>query len=357
MIHDTNELMDFENTINFLSPKSVSSGSYLIKCCSENQKPLFIQSPKCKSKQGFMKGGKKMYCDLVFSYEDESFLRWIEDFEAFCQKKLFENRSIWFDSDLELHDIENSFLPSLKIFKSKQHILRANIPLHLGKCALKIYDENEEDVNHENIIENSNLMTILEIQGIKCSSRSFQIEYEIKQMMLLNPVDIFEKCVFSIKNKQPKENDLGNSMNNENNLKKVVNIPKSEIESDAEVESESESESESVSEILNDVKENDLGNFEFNLEQKDLAEPENDICEIDLEIPSGNNDVLQLKKRNEVYVKMYKEAKKKARLAREFALSSYLEAKRIKNTYLFDEAFDSDDEKEIEEKSLENMKF
>jgi len=328
MIHDTNELMDFEKIIAFLSPKSVSSGSYLIKCCSENQKPLFIQSPKCKSKQGFMKGGKKLYCDLVFSYEDESFLRWIEDFEAFCQKKLFENRSIWFDSDLELHDIENSFLPSLKIFKSKQHILRANIPLHLGKCALKIYDENEEDVNHENIIENSNLMTILEIQGIKCSSRSFQIEYEIKQMMLLNPVDIFEKCVFSIKNKQPKENDLGNSVNNESNLKTVVDTKKSE----AEVESESESES--VSEILNDVKKNDLGNFEFELEQKDLAEPENDV-----------------------YVKMYKEAKQKARLAREFALSSYLEAKRIKNTYLFDEAFDSDDEKEIEEKSLENMKF
>lgn len=53
---------------------------------------------------------------------------------------------------------------------------------------------------------------------------------------------------------------------------------------------------------------------------------------------------------------MYREAKKKARMAREFALSAYLEAKRIKNTYLLDEAFDSEDEEE-EEKSLENMKI
>ena len=51
---------------------------------------------------------------------------------------------------------------------------------------------------------------------------------------------------------------------------------------------------------------------------------------------------------------MYREAKRKARLARDFALSAYLEAKRIKNTYLLNEAFDSDDE---DEKSLDTMKI
>jgi len=51
---------------------------------------------------------------------------------------------------------------------------------------------------------------------------------------------------------------------------------------------------------------------------------------------------------------MYREAKKKARLARDFALSAYLEAKRIKNTYLLDEVFDSDEE-EVESSALENM--
>ena len=44
-------------------------------------------------------------------------------------------------------------------------------------------------------------------------------------------------------------------------------------------------------------------------------------------------------------------------MAREFALSAYLEAKRIKNTYLLNEAFDSDDEDELGEKSVEEMKI
>ena len=91
MIHDTVELMDFQKNITMISPKSVSSGSYIIKCFDINQTPLYIQSPKCKSKQGILKAGKKLYCDLVFSYEDETFLRWIEQFETYCQNKIFES--------------------------------------------------------------------------------------------------------------------------------------------------------------------------------------------------------------------------------------------------------------------------
>ena len=46
---------------------------------------------------------------------------------------------------------------------------------------------------------------------------------------------------------------------------------------------------------------------------------------------------------------MYKEAKRKAKMARAYALSVCLEAKRIKNTYLIDEVFDSEEEEEKEE--------
>ena len=40
---------------------------------------------------------------------------------------------------------------------------------------------------------------------------------------------------------------------------------------------------------------------------------------------------------------MYREARKKAKIARDLALSSYLEAKRIKNTYMLTDIDDSDD--------------
>jgi hypothetical protein len=46
---------------------------------------------------------------------------------------------------------------------------------------------------------------------------------------------------------------------------------------------------------------------------------------------------------------MYKEARQKAKDARDLALSSFLEAKRIKNTYMLD---DIDSDSDLDEESL-----
>jgi hypothetical protein len=69
--------------------------------------------------------------------------------------------------------------------------------------------------------------------------------------------------------------------------------------------------------------------------------------EVEIDLEEIKEDTIQLKERNDVYYKMYKEAKKKAREAKMIALSNYLEAKRIKTTYLLD-ASDSE-ESDLEE--------
>ena len=54
----------------------------------------------------------------------------------------------------------------------------------------------------------------------------------------------------------------------------------------------------------------------------------------------------QLKSKNDIYHKMYREARAVAREAKMIALTNYLEAKRIKNTYLLEDVSESDDEDE-----------
>lgn len=351
MIYDTNDIFDFKKNVTFISPKSVSNGCYFIRCLGMNQTPLYIQSPKCKSKQGIVKTGKKIHCDLLFTHEDESFLRWIEEFENQCQQILFENRNKWFDSNLEMHDIENSFASSFKIHKS-QHVLRANIPLRLGKCALKIYDEHEQDVDIDTITNDTCLMSILEIQGIKCSSRSFQIDFEIKQMLVLNPVDLFEKCIISKKQISADTSSLSSSMttliqsNEPTSIYDTLPInistdTSSTIDQESSLHLEENLEPEPEPELKNDSDktEDDSNLGIFN---------ENDLCEIDLTIPpiKTEDDIVHLKKRNDVYYEMYSSAKRKAKLARKYALSAYLEAKRIKNTYLLDEVFEEDEDED-----------
>jgi hypothetical protein len=317
------------------SPVVVSGGNHFIKYLL-NDRPLYIQPPNCKLKQGIIKAGKRSYCDLMFTNENENFIRWMENLEIHSRKLIFNNRAKWFETELEEHDIENSFASPLKIFKSgKYYIARVNVPSALGKMTLKIYDEDENLVDSETLKENENVATILEIQGIRCSPRMFQIDLEMKQLLILKPVDLFEKCILLKPTKpleepkmapvplvQPENIKLTETPLPEENLTETI------LQEDNLNETQPETEPEPEPEPVIEVQ----------------SKSPDDLEEIELEIDSIESDEkLYLKKRNDVYYKMYKEALKKARVAKELALTSYLEAKHIKNTYMLTDLSDDSD--------------
>ena len=113
-LHEPNDQFVMSN-IMLTQPISLHSGVSFISLVINNSS-LYIQPPRCKTKQGIVKGGKKMYCDLMFTNENIEFIRWIENLETYCQSYIHKNYSAWFQSDLELQDIEDVFTSSLKIF-------------------------------------------------------------------------------------------------------------------------------------------------------------------------------------------------------------------------------------------------
>ena len=72
-------------------------------------------------------------------------------------------------------------------------------------------------------------------------------------------------------------------------------------------------------------------------------EQNKELCEINVDI-SGNADAVQLKAPIVVYREIYKKAKEKAKMARRLAIQAFLEAKKIKNTFLAGEVEESDDD-------------
>jgi len=369
-IYDTNDSFDFEKLF-LTKPTLISGGNYFIRCLVNNN-PLYIQPPKCKTKQGFTKVGKRFSCDLMFTNENENFIRWMENLENYCQQFIFKNREKWFDGGMELHDIENYFTSPLKLYKSgKYYIVRVNANINpiSNKPSLKIYDENENEIDIETIAENTNALTIVEIQGIKCSSRSFQIEIDLKQMMIVQQNNIFEKCVIKAKQVTEPTNTLEENIEDEDHKTEHKDVSEPLIESNHDAEQENEDElgkdQEQEDNIIEVKKHSDDESLviETTSESKVLVvEPQSqlnnrvdtDIIEINTNIDGieevdfnleelSENEPVQLKKRNDVYYEMYREARKKAKVARDLALSSYLEAKRIKNTYMLDDIEDSDD--------------
>jgi hypothetical protein len=382
-IQEPNHDFNFQKLL-LSPPLSISSGNHFIKYYY-NESPLYIQPPKCNIKQGITKIGKKMFCDLVFSIENEGFTHWLENLENYSQNYIFEKREKWFETSLEKHDIENSFSSPIKLIKSgKCFTLRANIPTILGKHSLKIYNESEQLLELEDLKENSSIVSVLEIQGIKCSTRGFQIDIEIKQLLVLNPVDIFQKCVLLHSNRsnesshptfdkklpyvfetnekcdlEYKQDDMIFVDSTENDVSKIVidvchetindsdtnllhNIPviSDDITLPCTIETNKDINNESITETNKDI--NNESITETNKYPSSL-----ELTEINFnleEIPT--NDSLVLKNRNDVYYNMYREALRKAKLAKELSLSSYLEAKRIKNIYMLNDL--SDEESEME---------
>lgn len=374
-IYDTNDKFPFDK-LKLSKPMSISSGSFLIKFAVD-EIPLYIQPPKCLIKQVVIKTGKRMYCDFVFHQENEQFIRWMENLENISQKMIFDNRQQWFETELELDDIENTFTSPMKIYKSgKSYIVRTTIANRLGKPSVKIYDEDENTILFDQLKENANVMVILEVQGIRCSARSFQIDIELKQMMVLKTEDLFNTCILKKKPQSAgiqyvSEPFLVTKSNEENMKIEAESNALVEMVVEAEAEAEADSHTEPIA-IISSLETNDLGKNEERLANKsnepsspvsDSEEHEiqkintipennilldsNELCEVEFNLDEmPETDIVSIKQRKDVYYEMYKDARQKAKVARDLALSAYLEAKRIKNTYMLDDIVNSSDEED-----------
>jgi hypothetical protein len=346
MIYPANKDFPFEQLT--LVPSAIVNGSFFTKYLI-NEKPLYIETPKCFSKNGIVKTGKRMFCDLIFIRENEQIIQWIEHLETFTQKYIYDNREKWFETPLEMTDIEDSFTQITKSYKSgKNYLIRTNIPVKpvaaaaTTTCSLKIYDENENNVDPESITDKTEIKTILEIQGVKCSSKNFQVELEMKQMMVFNPNDPFEKCVFKTTTQAPAQAPTAPKQSVQQGISerppKAEKINLYDTPPPVAVQAAAPAQSPEPTPTVVSKTENMPSALPSSSADSELCEIEFDLEEL------PKSETIQLKNRNDVYYEKYREAKRKAKIARDLALSSYLEAKRIKNTYMLDDIEDSDDD-------------
>ena len=145
----------------------------------------------------------------------------------------------------------------------------------------------------------------------------------MKQLLILKPVDLFEKCILKpASRREPLEEPAPS----------VVAVSEKQPESIIE---------EPIKEEPKSIKEETI----MAMIEEDTPNKSSDYLEeFDIQVNSIESDEkLFLKKRDDVYYKMYREALKKARVAKELALTIYLEAKHIKNTYMLTDLSDESD--------------
>jgi len=379
-IIEPNETFDFSK-LSLAHPSGIQGGAYFTKI-EYNKKPLYIQTSKSQTRQGFVKTGKKYYCDLMFDKNAEGLIHWFENLENRCQQLIFERKDTWFQNSLEESDIETAFNSTIRVYKSgKFYLVRTNIKNnHNNLPTIKIYNEQEIPLTMDDIKAETNIISILEIQGIKFTSRNFQIEIGLKQIMVLDNEPIFDNCLIKTSKKHlenshnfkegiktledTKIDEMNNNghtnsdanfvleLNNFDNLEEVEQLQENSLEELEPFGIVETGTKQLETKQLETEEKYDNNSFDLEIEElkEDIEENTDELREVNnLDLALENNlETMQLKKPNQVYFELYKEARNKAKIAKKNALLAYLEAKNIKKTYLIENLNDSDSDIDAE---------
>jgi hypothetical protein len=395
--------INIPNNMTLSMPSSIQGGSYFTKIYYA-KRPMYMQSPKCVSKQGVTTVGKKMYVELVISNEkDGEFISFLENLEKMCIDIIYEKRHIWFTDELEKTDIETAFASIIKSYKNgTSHLLKLNINSAnnhhtkysaIGLGGLQtcfIFDENNNALKVDDIQPDTTFITIIEFEGIKFTSKSFQFEMNARQILIVNEKPLFNSCLI-----KPKKNDESNEKVNVNTTDQSIASIVADAHADAAVvneyandcittdssvtihepteQTETRIEMEPTQNNGNNVSVESLGELkgeevkgedsELETAQSDKVNQmvehegegkfedegkcESELVEVNLDLPQeldSSFEKIKLQDANDVYYKMYKEAKEKAKSAKKMAVEAYLAAEEIKFTYnLVDNESDSDD--------------
>ena len=408
--YDINKEFPF-NELSLANPSGLQGGSYFSKLKIFDEKVL-VQMPKCSTKNGIHRTGKKIYIDLKFNTENQQFVEWVNTFSDKIKNLIYEKKDYWFQNEMSLDDIEYHWQEILRNYKKNNLLLRCIIkkPKNINhKELVMIYDEDEVELPIDAIKPDSLLIPLVEITGLKFTSQSFLVEFALRQIMILNDITEGNKKLISF-NKTTSmttastinvatttaanDDDVATTTAandddvdtataaNDDDVDTATAANDDDVDLEESKENVSLSIKEEVNNDINDIKENmgkDNNNLgiivqqkelvditdiidiksenksteETNLEEKKLEKSDvdrpsalvkNAINEVNLEYPSADLNEITLKKPEEVYIAIYKEARRKAKEAKNTAIAAYLEMKRIKNRYLLGEIDSSDDE-------------
>jgi len=346
--YDADQHFPFQE-LHLANPTGLQGGAYFSKL-TLSEKKIFIQMPKCETKNGIHRTGKKIYTDLMFNTSNEKFDEWVQNLSTRIKTLIYEKKDIWFQNEMTYDDIEYHWQNITRSYKKKHLLLRCIIkkPRNINmKELVMVYDEDENIIALDDIKCDSSIIPLVEITGLKFTTQSFLLEFALKQVMVLNETDS-DECLIRITKPEPAKaaaqtaTKTAEEQNNPNIVPpvalNVTDLEPSLTKDEATTKDEGEKE-EHLEKKIKDTKQEDICNNSNTLEKKK-------INEVELEYPVSE-DVLALKKPDEVYLAIYQTAKRKAKEAKRAAIQAYLEVKRIKNKYMLDEIESSDDEFEM----------
>ena len=184
--------------ITLANPQGLQGGAYFSKLKLFGNS-ITIQTPRCKTKNGIVKTEKKTYCDLMFDKDDDNVVDFLESIEDKVKNLIYEKKDKWFHTDMDMDTIDYHWQNILRSYKGTNILLRCFIKRPKSRLnsqpTIQIYDEDETLLKIEDITKDKTIMGLLEITGLKFTSQSFSLEFNLTQAMVLKEKVFRNKCL------------------------------------------------------------------------------------------------------------------------------------------------------------------
>ena len=336
------------NTITLADPHPLigQAGYYFTELKTGLDKNLCLQLPECVTKQGVVTIKNAKYLDLMFERSEcDELMNWIERLEYICQDIIDKKKELWFQTELTRDDIETMMTQVTRLYQSGKYILM-RVFIETGKTGGKCiaYNENEIGVDLDTLEANKHIIPLIMIEGVKFSSRSFEIALKLNQVMVIGKNEKNSSCLIKrqgpILEKTAQELIINAPVQVPLAQVPLAQVPLAQVPVPMPVPMPEPMPIHIPMPVVVPVIDNNLEN--------------NNILE-EVSINCDNSESICLKNPNEVYYEIYRKARDKAKEWRLKAIEAYLEVKEIKTKYMLydmDDSTDSmeDDSDEDEEK-------
>jgi len=163
---------------------------------SEN-KSLCLQLPECLTKQGVVNIKNGKYLDMMFERDNhDELMKWVEKLEYTCQDIIDSKKELWFQTELTRDDIETMMSQITRLYQSGKYVLmRVFIDVNKNGQKCIAYDENEKGFDLDILEANKSIIPLVMIEGVKFSSRSFEISLKLVQVMVMGKYDNKSACL------------------------------------------------------------------------------------------------------------------------------------------------------------------
>jgi hypothetical protein len=370
-------------------PYPNQTGLYLTSLHIDGDKTLCLQLPACKLKTAVSASSKNKQVELLYDRKgNETVNECLEQIMFVCQQHIYNQKEKWFQSEFTMDDLDNMMQPIVKLGKGGSKCsVKATIVTKAGVDKTMGYTPQNGTVDIETLDVSHEFIPLLAIDGIKFTSKTFEVELRLMQFMMLTSFSQTNMC----KIKTPGSNKHAVAVAAAAVETTPVEIANATVELDAapidtasvdivdpassasieNVETASVEPAPAQAPVTASV-EPAQATVEPSVEpaqapvepapidpapvETALAAPAPasvpELQEIELTIDTvPPEETVHLKQPNEVYYDIYRKARQKAKELRRLAMTAYLEANEIKTRFMLDDLDDESDEDELDDES------